>query len=89
MALPFGHPKDTPAEVAPCPKSGRCRGRRVDVLIAVAVLTTAVFGVIRGHEVKKRDLHAKLGLRRQDVFINLVEVVKENWSFGNGEMQYA
>ena len=35
------------------------------------------------------DLHAKLGVRQQDVFINLVEVVKENWSFGNGEMQYA
>lgn len=35
------------------------------------------------------DLHAKLGMRRQDVFINLVEVQKENWSFGDGEMQYA
>lgn len=35
------------------------------------------------------DLHSKLGVRRQDVVINLVEVVKENWSFGNGEMQYA
>ena len=29
------------------------------------------------------------GLRPQDVFINLVEVNKENWSFGNGEAQYA
>lgn len=35
------------------------------------------------------DLHEKLGIRREDVFINLVEVMKENWSFGNGEMQYA
>jgi phenylpyruvate tautomerase PptA (4-oxalocrotonate tautomerase family) len=34
-------------------------------------------------------LHARLGLRREDVFINLVEVKKENWSFGNGEAQYA
>ena len=34
------------------------------------------------------DLHAELGVRKQDVFINLVEVNKENWSFGNGEMQY-
>ena len=32
---------------------------------------------------------AKLGLRKEDVFINLVEVARENWSFGNGEMQYA
>ena len=29
------------------------------------------------------------GLRPQDVFINLVEVAKENWSFGNGIAQYA
>ena len=28
------------------------------------------------------------GLRSEDVFINLVEVAKENWSFGNGEAQY-
>jgi 4-oxalocrotonate tautomerase len=34
-------------------------------------------------------LHEKLKLRREDVFINLVEVQKENWSFGNGEAQYS
>ena len=34
-------------------------------------------------------LHQRLGLRREDVFINLVEVRKENWSFGNGIAQYA
>jgi 4-oxalocrotonate tautomerase len=34
-------------------------------------------------------LHERVGLRREDVFINLVEVKKENWSFGNGEAQYA
>ncbi|WP_108882351.1 tautomerase family protein [Anderseniella sp. Alg231-50] len=28
------------------------------------------------------------GVRPGDVFINLVEVVKENWSFGNGVAQY-
>ena len=33
-------------------------------------------------------LHERLGLRREDVFINLVEVTKENWSFGNGIAQY-
>jgi 4-oxalocrotonate tautomerase len=33
-------------------------------------------------------LHEKLNLRREDVFINLVEVSKENWSFGNGIAQY-
>jgi 4-oxalocrotonate tautomerase len=30
----------------------------------------------------------KLKVRPQDIVINLVEVDKENWSFGNGEMQY-
>ncbi|MBN8943153.1 MAG: tautomerase family protein [Rhizobiales bacterium] len=34
-------------------------------------------------------LHDKLKLRREDVFISLVEVRKENWSFGNGIAQYA
>jgi 4-oxalocrotonate tautomerase len=34
-------------------------------------------------------LNARLGLRREDVLISLVEVRKENWSFGNGEAQYA
>jgi phenylpyruvate tautomerase PptA (4-oxalocrotonate tautomerase family) len=34
-------------------------------------------------------LHEALKLRREDVFISLVEVPKENWSFGNGEAQYA
>jgi 4-oxalocrotonate tautomerase len=34
-------------------------------------------------------LHDVLKLRREDVLINLVEVTKENWSFGNGEAQYA
>jgi phenylpyruvate tautomerase PptA (4-oxalocrotonate tautomerase family) len=34
-------------------------------------------------------LHGELGVRLGDVFINLVEVKKENWSFGNGVAQYA
>jgi len=28
------------------------------------------------------------GLRREDLLVSLVEVPKENWSFGNGEMSY-
>lgn len=46
---------------------------------------------------RKRDLfaaiaqrlHDDLGFRPEDVLINLVEVRKENWSFGNGIAQYA
>ena len=33
-------------------------------------------------------LHERISLRREDVLICLVEVGKENWSFGNGEAQY-
>lgn len=34
-------------------------------------------------------LNKELGVRLEDVLINLVEVKKENWSFGNGVAQYA
>ncbi|MBQ0822979.1 tautomerase family protein [Microvirga terrae] len=34
-------------------------------------------------------LGAEPGLRPEDVFINLIEVEKENWSFGHGIAQYA
>ncbi|MBX9711368.1 MAG: tautomerase family protein [Xanthobacteraceae bacterium] len=35
------------------------------------------------------DLHAKTGVRKEDVFIVLSDNAREDWSFGNGEMQYA
>lgn len=34
-------------------------------------------------------IQAKTGLRKEDVWISLVDVKREDWSFGNGEMQYA
>jgi phenylpyruvate tautomerase PptA (4-oxalocrotonate tautomerase family) len=34
-------------------------------------------------------LRQRLGVRPEDVLVNLVEVKKENWSFGNGIAQYA
>jgi phenylpyruvate tautomerase PptA (4-oxalocrotonate tautomerase family) len=34
-------------------------------------------------------LHEELDMRMEDVFISLMEVKKENWSFGNGIAQYA
>lgn len=34
-------------------------------------------------------LQKELRVRMEDVFISLVEVKKENWSFGNGIAQYA
>jgi phenylpyruvate tautomerase PptA (4-oxalocrotonate tautomerase family) len=36
-----------------------------------------------------QKLAADPGLRPQDVFINLLETARENWSFGNGIAQYA
>ena len=50
----------------------------------------------RSTELKKKFYKAiceglveRLKVRPQDIVINLIEVNKENWSFGNGEMQYA
>jgi 4-oxalocrotonate tautomerase len=45
---------------------------------------------------QKKQLYRKIverltenpGLRAEDIFINLVEVLPENWSFGLGEAQY-
>ena len=34
-------------------------------------------------------LAERINLRKEDLFISLVEVPKENWSFGNGVAQYA
>lgn len=34
-------------------------------------------------------LHELLAVRKEDVLISLVEVSKENWSFGNGDAPYA
>lgn len=36
-----------------------------------------------------RRLHESIAVRPDDVLINLVEVTKENWSFGNGLATYA
>ena len=65
--------------------------RSADALIIQLTLNEG-----RAVEVKKAfykavadGLHERVGLRREDVFISLVEVKKENWSFGNGIAQYA
>lgn len=36
-----------------------------------------------------QGIHQNAGIRLQDVWINLIDVQREDWSFGNGEMQYA
>lgn len=42
----------------------------------------------RFYRILVERLHTELGVRPGDVFINLVEVRKENWSFGDGVAQY-
>jgi len=34
-------------------------------------------------------LHERIGVRTEDVIFTLIDVTKENWSFGLGDMQYA
>jgi 4-oxalocrotonate tautomerase len=41
------------------------------------------------YEAVASGLQDRVGIRREDVFISLVEVAPENWSFGNGQAQYA
>ncbi|HEY2968199.1 MAG TPA: tautomerase family protein [Casimicrobiaceae bacterium] len=64
---------------------------RTDDIVLVQITLSA------GRKPKqKRDFYARAaellaqepGLKPQDLLINLVEVVWENWSFGNGKSQY-
>jgi 4-oxalocrotonate tautomerase len=66
--------------------------RRTDDVVFVQITLNAG----RSLELKKA-LYARMaellkqnpGVRPEDVFINLTEVPRENWSFGNGVAQYA
>jgi phenylpyruvate tautomerase PptA (4-oxalocrotonate tautomerase family) len=50
----------------------------------------------RSVDVKKKffrriadEIHEKAHVRKEDIWINLVDTNREDWSFGDGEMQYA
>jgi 4-oxalocrotonate tautomerase len=50
----------------------------------------------RSIEVKKKfykrvadEIHERAHVRKEDIWISLVDSAREDWSFGNGEMQYA
>src|SRR5262249_47322983 len=50
----------------------------------------------RSIEVKKKfyqriadEVHERAHVRKEDIWISLVDSAREDWSFGNGEMQYA
>lgn len=64
---------------------------RSDDLVIIQITANATRGTAQ-----KRALYAAIahnlgrdpGLRPADVFVNLIEVSPENWSFGDGLMQY-
>ena len=50
----------------------------------------------RSIEVKKKfyqriadEVHERARVRKEDILISLLDSAREDWSFGNGEMQYA
>ena len=65
---------------------------RSDDLVIIQIAANDTRGVAQKKALYKRiaeRLAAEPGLRPEDVFINLVEVARENWSFGRGIAQYA
>jgi phenylpyruvate tautomerase PptA (4-oxalocrotonate tautomerase family) len=66
--------------------------RRSDDLVIIQLTVSNTRSVTQ-----KKALFARIverltqdpGLRPEDIFINLVEVAPENWSFGHGVAQYA
>ena len=65
---------------------------RTDGIVFVQI-TLAVGRTVELKRALYREIVQRLadgcGVRPQDVFITLVETPYENWSFGNGEMQFA
>jgi len=65
---------------------------RDDDLVIIQITANNTRGVEQKKALFKRiaeRLAQDPGIRPENVFINLVEVLKENWSFGNGVAQYA
>lgn len=65
---------------------------RSDELVIVQIACSNTRTVAQKQALYRRvaeKLAADPGLRPEDVFINLLETAKENWSFGNGIAQYA
>ena len=65
--------------------------QRSDGIVIIQMTITEGRTVEKKQALYKRlaeRLKGELGVRIEDVFVNLVEVKKENWSFGNGIAQY-
>ena len=65
---------------------------RTDDLVIIQLTVSNTRGVEQKKALFRKivdNLKASPGVRPEDVFINLVEVLPENWSFGRGVAQYA
>ncbi|GLI24556.1 phenylpyruvate tautomerase PptA (4-oxalocrotonate tautomerase family) [Xanthobacter flavus] len=65
---------------------------RTDDLVFIQIAANDTRTVDQKKEMFRRIalyLSESPGLRPEDVFVNLIEVKKENWSLGNGVAQYA
>jgi 4-oxalocrotonate tautomerase len=66
--------------------------QRSDDLVMIQITANNTRTVEQKKALYKRiaeHLAESLGVRPEDVLVNLVDVPKENWSFGNGTGQYA
>lgn len=65
---------------------------RSDELLIIQLVVSQTRGLKQKQALYRRIvelLGQSPGVRPDDVFINLVEVARENWSFGHGLAQYA
>jgi 4-oxalocrotonate tautomerase len=65
--------------------------RRTDDLVIIQLTVSNTRTTAQKQALYRRiveRLTADPGLRAEDIFINLVEVLPANWSFGNGVAQY-
>jgi phenylpyruvate tautomerase PptA (4-oxalocrotonate tautomerase family) len=65
--------------------------QRSDDLVIIQITVSNTRNVEQKQKLYRRiveRLTESPGLRPEDIFINLIEVLPENWSFGHGEAQY-
>jgi 4-oxalocrotonate tautomerase len=65
--------------------------RRSDGLVIIQITVSNTRPTAQKQKLYRRiveRLTESPGLRAEDIFINLIEVLPENWSFGHGEAQY-
>jgi 4-oxalocrotonate tautomerase len=74
------------------PKEGYLGLTYTDDLILIQVTWVGGRSIDAKKKFYKRiadEIHERAGVRKEDVWINLVDDAREDWSFGNGVMQYA